>query len=213
VDGTRSRIRTAPDRVLDLLAERPVVDYAIAAGLVGLHLLLIKKAGVGDVLSWGGREIRREVFTTFIGFITFAGGFAVLAVSTYTAARGARVKMLRTEAGRELRRTLLAGLAGPVLSSLALICVIAADVADEDKVGLRFVAEGAIVFAVVRLGRLAYVLKVLITVNDRDTSDSSYTAPPAPAPAFPVGPEPRGAAAPRRTQPPGRAKTPARQVG
>jgi hypothetical protein len=207
----RSGFRNAGRASADVLAERPALDYLAAGLLVGLHLMLIRKTGSGDVLMWGDREVRKDVYMTFVAFITFVGGFGVLALSTYTAARGPRVGMLRSHAGRELRRTLLAGLTGPVVTAVVIIAVMSADVRDADKVGLRFVGEAAIFFGLVRLLRLGYVMRALITAHDQDQAAPEFTASPAPAPAFPVLP---GSPAPPRQEygaPATRRRPPARR--
>ncbi len=212
--GSSPDRRSAIDRGLDYVAEWPQADYLVALLLTGAHVLFVREAGMGDVLTWGGREVRKDVFTSFIAFITFVGGFGVLALSIYTAARGARVGGLRSNSGRELRRTLRAGLTGPVVSALVLICVIAVDVKDADPVGIRYIAEGAIMLGLLRLGRLGYVLGGLITANDLDQARPLGNASPAPAPAFDGGPKalssdasrpeyglPPAKAAPRRRPP------------
>lgn len=169
------------DRVLDVVAERPVVDYAVAGVLVAAHLALVLRTGHGDVLSWADEARRKDVYTAFIGFITFIGGFGTLALSVYTAANGTRVSRIRSQAGRELRRSLLAALAAPVLVAVVLLVVVTLDTTRGDAGGTRFVAEAAIFFGLVRLVRLGLVLKSLIIADDLDRAEPARDAAPRPA--------------------------------
>ncbi|MFF2385711.1 hypothetical protein [Streptomyces sp. NPDC058108] len=166
------------DSIADWWAENLWIDYLVAASVVGTHVLVIRKTGSGDWLSWVDSSQRTDLYAAAAGVVSAIGGLSAIAISIYTAANGERLRAVRRHHQIGLRRSWRSLLQSTALVCSLLLAALALDRA-KDPISVRFVFELAMVFAGLRFARLIWLFDRMMHVSDADSAEPDPVATPA----------------------------------
>ncbi|WP_331722844.1 hypothetical protein OG848_47750 (plasmid) [Streptomyces canus] len=165
------------DAIADRWAEHLWLDYLVAAGAVGAHVLVIRKSGSGDWLSWIDSSQRTDLYAAAAGTVSAIGGLSAIAISIYTAANGERLRAVRQHHQISLRRSWRSLLQGTALVCTLLLTALALD-RNKDPLSARFVFEFAMVFAALRFARLIWLFDRMMSVSDADSTEPAPVTTP-----------------------------------
>ncbi|MFD6968323.1 hypothetical protein [Streptomyces sp. NPDC059949] len=157
---------------------RPASDWLIVIVILSLHLAWVHWTGGGDLLGKPGREQRLEMYTTGATVVAVTGSFITAAIAQYVAAKGRRMRALRTAGhlGSQFRRNWVSIMSATLL--VAGVCLLATvlDVTERDPGGVHWMVEAAFILCVARSYRLLWLLNAVILATDRDLAESTPDA-------------------------------------
>lgn len=165
-------------RVRDLWGERPIVDWLVAAALVGGHFLYCHFTQGEPLFSPISTDRRKDVYTTTASASALIGGFGTAAISQYATANGRRMLEIRRRFGVSLRRNW-----SSVLSAMLVVtatCLVALIVDTGKKPGVTgWVIEFVLLLGSLRSVRLIWLFGMLIDVADQDVTEPRRSPPVA----------------------------------
>ncbi|MFJ4755003.1 hypothetical protein [Streptomyces sp. NPDC088763] len=146
------------------------IDYLLAAVTLGAHIMTIRVTRSSDWLSWIESSQRTDLYATAAGVVSAIGGLSAVAISLYTAANGERLRAVRAQQHKELRRSWRSLLQSTALCCLLLLTALSLD-RDRDPHSARFLFEYAMVFAALRFARLIWLFDRMMQVTDADLTE------------------------------------------
>jgi len=177
-EGGEPKLHEKVDPVRDYWLNNLWTDLAIAATLVGAHLVLVAQLPVLDVLGNSAPADRRAAYSSVAVVVSLLGSFSAVAIGQLSAAKGARADSLRDQGGTTLaknwRSIFLAGLGTAGISILALLVDPSRHTLSWWPVVIRWVFEFALLVAVVKFFRLSvlfYEVLAIATLSAKEGDD------------------------------------------
>ncbi|MET7780068.1 hypothetical protein ABZT28_30660 [Streptomyces sp. NPDC005388] len=167
----------ARDNIADRWAENLWIDYLVTAIVVCAHVLVVRKTGSGDWLSWIDSSQRTDLYAAAAGVVSAIGGLSAIAISIYTAANGERLRAVRRHHQTGLRRSWRSLLQSTALVCTLLLTALSLD-RDKDPASARFIFEFAMAFAALRFARLIWLFDRMMHVSDADSAEPDPVATP-----------------------------------
>lgn len=169
-------------RALYRLLEHPVFDWIAVAGVVGVHVAVVKITGRFDPLGFMDLDRRLSLYTDVLTVTGILAGFTGAALASYLALNGEGITAVRRQAGPQMTRQWAAALTGP---AFAIVLLVVAKVFDDASASgglvvasrVRFLAELAALLVLVRITRLMWVYVQLVAIA---TNDAQPGEPPSP---------------------------------
>lgn len=154
---------------------RPAADWVLTGLVLGAHGLLVALTGRGDIFGAPNREQRIQMYTTGATVVALVGSFVTAAISQYAAAKGRRMRTLRTAVplASQFRRNWVSILSATLLISGVCLLATVLDTTKTDPGGVHWTVEAALLLGVARSYRLLWLFDSVIKATDRDLADSS----------------------------------------
>jgi hypothetical protein len=159
------------------VSERPVVDLGVAAVLTAAHVWFAWGSYRWVALRLYEPDLASAVYGGVAGLVSIIGGLSAVAISVYMSASGQRAVAAKRAKTVQLRRNWRAVFAGTVVAALLPIAGLLVHTVASRRVGL-VILEFAVLLAIGRFVRLAWLFDRLMAITDRDQTDQ----PRAPAP-------------------------------
>lgn len=157
-------------RVRTVWAERPGIDWALAAVILGAHAAHSSLSDAASLLADIPGDRRKDIYTTAASISALIGGFGTAAISQYATANGRRMLEIRRRFGSSLRRNW----SGTLTSMLMVsgICLVAL-ILDNGKSpgGTGWLVELSLLLGSLRSVRLVWLFGILIDVADQDVTE------------------------------------------
>ncbi|MGW2898044.1 hypothetical protein ACWDAO_26485 [Streptomyces sp. NPDC001212] len=153
------------------------IDYLLATLALSAHIATIRITGSSDWLSWIESSQRTGLYAAAAGVVAAIGGLSAIAISLYTAANGERLRAVRAQHHKELRRSWRSLLQSTALCCLLLLTALSLD-RDKDPHSARFVFEYAMAFAALRFARLIWLFDGMMRVIDADLTEPEAVGVP-----------------------------------
>jgi hypothetical protein len=157
------------------LADRAVewrwLDWPLAVVVVWLHIWLVWATGRFDLLRTTGFTNRLSLYTDMITVTGVLLGFAATALASYLAFSSGPIASFRAHSGEKVIGQWMSALIGLGLTLVALVFCKILDREVTSAAGMRWIAEGALIFAASRTARLVWVFQRIVTIATR-TSES-----------------------------------------
>ncbi|MBS1896965.1 MAG: hypothetical protein JSS88_06240 [Actinobacteria bacterium] len=181
--------------IRDFWIDRIWLDYIIAAGIVGAHLLALQWWPWVDIFAAASAPDRRAVYSAAAIVVSLLGSFSAVAIGQLSSAKGERADRLREAGGADLARNwrsvfrtamlcALIGIVALLLDPSVPPAVTAANPQNPAPEIIRWVFEAGLVLAIVRFVRLSALFVEVLEVaalGDSGTS-AKLAAPPVPSP-------------------------------
>jgi hypothetical protein len=161
--------------LIDVLSERPSLDWLLAGATVGAHALIVTHMSRFDPLASLTQDDRVDFYGAAINPVAILVGFTLAALAFTYSSEGRRSALLRSRAHRALRRTWLGAVSGPLL---AVAILLGAQVAERNGTSAaRWAAEVALVAIAARTVRFVWLLAHVLDLRQLDESDPRRPAP------------------------------------
>jgi hypothetical protein len=142
------------------------------------HPILPTTRQRNSALRTTGFSNRLSLYTDLLSVTGLLFGFAATALATYLAFSGQQINSFRARVGSEVLAQWMSTL---LALGLTLIVLVFCKVLDRDgtsAAGVRWVAEGIVIFATTRMGRLLWIFKQIIEVATAPPSGRSRRRDP-----------------------------------
>jgi hypothetical protein len=157
-------------RVRDLWGERPIVDWLVAAVLVGGHILYCHFTQAESFFSTISTDRRKDVYTTTASASALIGGFGTAAISQYATANGRRMLEIRRRFGVSLRKNWSSILSAMLIVTAACLFTLMVDTGKKPGVA-GWAIEFVLLLGALRSVRLLWLFGMLIDVADQDVTE------------------------------------------
>lgn len=159
------------------ISERPVFDLGLAAVLTAAHIRFAWESYRWVTLRLDQPDLASAVYGGVAGVVAIIGGLGAVAISVYMSASGQRAVAAKRANSVQLRRNWRAIFVGTVVAALLSIAGLLVHTVASRRLGL-VILEFAVLLAMARFVRLAWLFDRLMALTDRDQTDE----PRAPAP-------------------------------
>lgn len=146
------------------VVEYRLLDALLVAFLVGVHITVAWTTGRFDALHTTGFTNRLSLYTDMITVTGLLLGFAATALASYLAFSGQQITKLRDIAGQQLLDQWMSAIGGFAVTLAVLVLCKILDRNGTSAEGVRWLAEGALIFAAVRLIRLLWVFRQVVLI-------------------------------------------------
>lgn len=174
--------------VRDFWIDHIWLDYVIAAGLLGIHLLGVMAWQWADPLGAASAPDRRAVYSATAIVVSLLGSFSAVAIGQLSSAKGARADALREVGGADLAKNWRGIFRTAMLCALVALLALLLDPSlpvsspepELAPIIVRWVFEACLLLAVVRFLRLSALFVEVLEVAS--LGDASGAKPLAHAP-------------------------------
>jgi hypothetical protein len=160
--------------------DRPRADFALAALITAVHVVIVLRTGHSDVLGWADNDRRAQLYQTTASTAALVSAFAAITTQQWRGSSGRRAAAVRAnDSSRALRRSLRSALVVPLLIAGVSLVVLALDTTEKDAGGVRFVFAFVFVLGVLVVARLATLFQALDAIDELDQEEHQELAPAA----------------------------------
>ncbi|MEU4192913.1 hypothetical protein AB0E69_13510 [Kribbella sp. NPDC026611] len=159
------------------ISERPVVDLGFAAVVTAAHVRFGWASYRWVTLRLYEPDLASAVYGGVAGLVAIIGGLGAVAISVYMGASGQRAVAAKRANSVQLRRNWRAVFVGTVVAALLSIAGLLVHAVASRRLGL-VILEFAVLLAIARFVRLAWLFDRLMALTDRDQTDQVHASAP-----------------------------------
>jgi len=164
--------------VRNRVVEYPSIDWSLTAVIVLGHLSTVWTWDRFDILRTTGFTNRLSLYADMIATTGILVGFTATALASYLAFSGDRMVSFRAAVGDQVLRQWLSVITGLSVTIGVLVLCKILDRSNTAAAGVRWLAEGTLIFAAMRYTRMIWVYKQIVQVATTPRARRSRRAEP-----------------------------------